>query len=104
MAAGIVELNALPDAVRAATQNHDLLSIGRGRLAALFIARVHVRRETLELRRAGVNAVIDCFDAEFLSARTNVELIYVPGSREAGIGHAIALCTEKLFFRRGAQR
>ena len=42
MDAAVVELDALADAVRAAAEHHDLLLIGRLRLALFLVGRVHV--------------------------------------------------------------
>ena len=58
VAAAVVELDALPDAVRAAAEDHDLLPRRRIGLALLLVGAVEVRRERLELRRAGVDALV----------------------------------------------
>ena len=57
VAAAVVELEPLPDAVRAAAENDDLRLVGRVRLVAPLVRAVHVRRERLELGRAGVDAL-----------------------------------------------
>ena len=57
--AAVVELDALADAVRAAAEDHDLLAIGRIRLALLFVGRVQIGRGARELGRAGVDPLID---------------------------------------------
>ncbi len=58
VAAAVVELDALADAVRAAAEDHHLLARRRIRLALLLVGAVHVRRERLELGRAGVDALV----------------------------------------------
>ena len=64
VAAAVVELDALADAVRAAAEDDRLLAIARlglalGRLAerAALVGRVHVGRRRRELGRAGVDAL-----------------------------------------------
>ena len=56
--AAVVELDALADAVRAAAEDDDLLPRRRVRLALLLVGAVEVRRERLELGRAGVDALV----------------------------------------------
>ena len=55
--AAVVELDALADAVGAAAEDDDLLLVGRIGLAGVFEAAVEIRRERLELGRAGVDAL-----------------------------------------------
>ena len=54
----IVELDALADAVRSAAEDHDLRARRRVGLAFGLERAVDVRRERLELRRAGVDALV----------------------------------------------
>ena len=56
--AAVVELDPLPDAVRPAAEDDDLLLRVRIRLAERLVRPVHVRRERLELRRARVDALV----------------------------------------------
>ena len=64
MAAAIVELDALADAVGSAAQDHDLVAVGRagfvGGLAGegRLVGRVHVGGGRGELGRAGVDALV----------------------------------------------
>src|SRR6266581_3700101 len=57
VAAAVVEFNSLPDAVWSAAQDHDLgLGLWVG-LIFLFVSRIHIRREGLELSCARVHAL-----------------------------------------------
>ena len=70
VAAAIVELDALADAVRAAAEDDDLLALARPRFARgdagerRLVGRVHVGGRRGELGRAGVDALEDRRDAE----------------------------------------
>ena len=57
--AAVVELDALPDPVRPAAEDDDLLPRRRVGLALLLVGAVEIRRERLELRRARVDALVD---------------------------------------------
>ena len=83
VAAAVIELDSLPDAVGAAAQNHDLLAGAGVGLAGAFVARIEVRREALELRGAGVHAVEDGLDAEFLAAGAHGDFARRPRSWRA---------------------
>ena len=80
VAAAIVELDALPDAVGAAAQDDDLLAAARVGLAVhlaaqrLLVGRVHVGRGRWEFRGAGIDALIDREHAEALALRRHFGL------------------------------
>src|SRR5271157_376204 len=59
VAAAVVELNSLPDTIGPAAQDDDFLAIGRSGLVFVFVGRIHVRSEALELGGAGVHALVD---------------------------------------------
>ncbi len=97
MAAAIVELDALADAVRPAAEDDDLLAVRRRALVRRvacerrLVGRVHVGRGRGEFRRAGVDA---------LEHRAHVELVALGGgfrlgqageNRKPGIGKAHGL-------------
>jgi hypothetical protein len=65
--AAVVELDALPDAVRPAAQHHDLLARRGLGFALVFVSRVQVRGLGRELRRAGVDALVHRADAQLVS-------------------------------------
>ena len=88
MAAAVIELDSLPDAIGAAAQNHDLLAGAGVGFAGAFVVRVEVRREAFELRGAGVHAAEDGLDAEFLAAVAHFDFAYAPGFGELRIADA----------------
>ncbi len=55
MAAAVIELDALANAVRPAAQNNDFASRRRRGFIFLFVGGVEVRRIAIELGRAGVH-------------------------------------------------
>ena len=71
MHAAVVELDALADAVRTAAEDHDLALLRRLRLALFLVGRVHVGRRGGELRRAGIDALVDRAHVERVPLRAN---------------------------------
>ena len=71
VAAAVIELDALPDAVRAAAEDHDFLAIARVGFVFRFVARIKIGREAFKFRRAGIHAIEHRGDAEFLAARAH---------------------------------
>ncbi len=74
VAAAVIELDALPDAVGPAAQNHDLLAVAGVGFAGAFVDGIEIRREAFELRRAGVHAVEDGAHAQLLAAVAHGDL------------------------------
>ncbi len=68
VAAAVVELDALADAIRPAAQDDHLLRGGRIGLADLLVRPVHVGRERLELGRARIDALVGRQQPFFLAA------------------------------------
>ena len=83
LAAAVIELDALTDAVGSTAKNHDLLVVGHANLivkhwlaidgVGRFVGRVVVRRGGFELSRASVDELVHRLDAETLSSRANGE-------------------------------
>ena len=71
MAAAVVELYALPDAVRTAAKDHHLLLRGWRCLVFFVVAAVKVRREALELARAGVDHLVDRHHVQLFTQRAH---------------------------------
>ena len=65
--ATIVELDPLPDSIRAAAEDHDLLTRSRSALALRLVGGIQVRCQGLEFRPAGVDTFERCRDAAFQS-------------------------------------
>ena len=59
MAAAVVKLDSLPDAVRSRSENHDLRPIGWLCFVFFFIGRVKIRRVGFELGAAGIHALVN---------------------------------------------
>src|SRR3954454_16309183 len=85
MAAAVVELNSLPDAVGAAAENDDLLLVGWRGLVFFFVGRVEIGRVALEFGRASVHALVNGF-----------QVVLLAGVSELGSGVAAALDTEQV--------
>jgi hypothetical protein len=75
MDAAVVELDALADAVRAATEDHDFLAVVVAHLVLDAVGGVVVRREGLELGRAGVHEAVGGDDASRFALRTSMHLL-----------------------------
>ncbi len=82
VAAAVVELDSLADAIRAAAQDHDLLAIRWIRLALRFVARIKIGREAFEFGRAGIDAIEHRRDAQFFAARAHRQRFDIPGARQ----------------------
>src|SRR5690606_27460937 len=89
--AAVVELDALPDAVRAGAQDHDLPAIARWRLARRLIGRVEVRRRGRELPGARVDHVVRRADTERPAALAHVPLGLAAELREQPVAETHAL-------------
>src|SRR3954451_19805239 len=63
MAAAVVELDSLPDTIRSAAKDKDLLLCSRRRLIFFVVATVEIRGEALELCRAGIYQLVHRSDA-----------------------------------------
>ena len=90
MAAAVVELDSLPDAIRSAAQNDDFLLCRRLGLVFGFVGRVQIRREALKLRGAGIHVLVYGGKAMLLSQMPDLlsrSLIIAqpPGFSQAGI-------------------
>ncbi len=91
MHAAVIELDALPDTIRTAAQNHDLLAVGRIRFALLVIGRVHVSGRSRELGGAGVDALVHRANAHGGALATHAGFIDAEQRRETTIGETFAL-------------
>src|SRR5271155_129131 len=69
MAATVIELNSLPDAVRSAAEDDDLLLGSGWSFVLIFVGGVHVRRVALELGGACIHKFINGTDAALFAPR-----------------------------------
>src|SRR5580693_147136 len=92
MAAAVIELDSLPNAVGSAAQNDDFLFLGWRGLVFVFVGGIEIGSEALEFRRAGIDALIDRHHSMFLSQMPNLLLtLQPPNTREPSIGESHAL-------------
>jgi len=86
MHAAVVELDALADAVRPAAQHHDLLGVGRMRLALFLVGRIHVGGLRGKLGRAGVDPLVYRVQRQLGAARTHCVLVRSQQPGQSAVG------------------
>src|SRR5262245_26867214 len=91
MAAAIIELYSLADAVRTGTQNHDLLVFAWIGLTFALICRIEVRCERFKFRPAGIDPFKDRLDSVFGAQRANLILAAFNQARNPRIGYSHSL-------------
>src|SRR3990167_7379797 len=89
--AAVVELDALTDTVRSATEDHDLVAGRRIGLALFLVGRVQVSGVSGELGGAGVNALVDRQHFQLVALVTQVLLGHTQQLGQARVGEALAL-------------
>ena len=95
--AGVVELDALTDAVGARSDDHDLLAVGRRDLGLEVVARVVVGRQRRELPGAGVDRLVDRADREGVTDAANLDLGNAPQLPELSVREAMVLREQDRF-------
>ena len=90
MTAAVVELDPLPDPVRAAAQNHNLLPWRRIGFAFLLVGSVQIGRERFEFRGAGVDPFVRRLEPEVEAGLSYCLLVGSEHRRELAIGDARA--------------
>ncbi len=91
MHTAVVELDALPDTVGAATQDHDLVAARRVGLALFLVGRIHVGRVGSELGGAGVDALVDRQHLELVTVAAQVLLGDAQQLGQTRVGKTLAL-------------
>ena len=86
--AAVVELDALADAVRTGTEDHDLLAVAVADLGLVLVGRVVVRRLGGELGGARVDRLVGRDHAGRLAGGADVGLVGAPQVGELRIGEA----------------
>ncbi len=88
MHTAVVELDALADAVRARSENDDLLAVAVANLVGVFVGRVVVRRGGLELGGAGIDRLERGVHSGCEASGTHLGLGDAPQVGELRIGEA----------------
>ena len=91
MAAAVVELDALADAVGAAAEDQHLAAVPGLHFVALFIGGVVIGRVGFEFRGAGIHQVEGGHDAHLLAQTADVGLGTLPHLGELTVGEAVFL-------------
>ena len=95
MAAAVIELNSLPDAIGSAAQDDDFFLVSGCGFVLFFVGRVQIWSEAFEFGGAGVHALVHGLNLVFLSQMADFFLIafaaQAPGSGEASVGEAHTL-------------
>src|SRR5689334_10594734 len=91
MAAAVVELDALPDAVRSAAENHDLVLRVRIGFAGWLVRAVQIRRERFELGGASIDTLVDRSEFERRPFPSNRFFRRLEGERQFLIAKACSL-------------
>src|SRR5262245_22711581 len=88
VATTVVEFYALPDAVRAGAEDHDLLAVARGGFAFALVGRIEIWSVGLELGAAGVHAFVNRDDAFGLAAGADLVFVAFDQVGDPGVGKA----------------
>src|SRR5205823_14866738 len=91
MAAAVVELYALADAIGAAAENDDLPARAGLGFAGGLIGRIEIRSEAFEFGRTGVHAIEYRVNTQMLAAPADLEFGGVPSACDLNIGDAESL-------------
>ena len=91
MHAAVIELDALPDPVRATAEYDDFLAIGRCRFALILVGGIQVSGIGGEFRGAGIDAFIGWTHFQRMAKRTHGGFVCADQLGDAGIGKALAL-------------
>ena len=90
VAAAVIELDALSDAVGAAAQYDHFLAVRGAGFAGALVIGIEVRREAFELGGAGVHAAEDRGHAQLLAAVADGDLGGAPRLGHLHVGDAVA--------------
>ena len=94
VAAAIIELNSLPDAVGPTAQNNDFLFLGRCCLVLVFVSRIKIRCEALKFGGASIHPLVHRQHAVLLAQVSDFFLSFQPPySRQTAVreSHALGL-------------
>ena len=99
MATAIVEFNPLPDAIRAAAENHDFWPRLRVGFVLVFVSRVKIRGEGLKFGGTGVHALEDGRNAIARALQAHGSRRSPPNLRQLLVARAVALYLAQQIFR-----
>src|SRR5215469_8507118 len=71
VAAAIIELDSLPDAIRPTAKDDDFLLLRRSGFILFFVAAIEIRCEALKLSCACIDELVNGLDAKLLTQRPN---------------------------------
>ncbi len=94
--AAVVELDALPDAVRSAAQHHDFSPVVRLGFAFLLVGRVEVGGRGGEFGGTGVDPLVDRADVQSVAVFAHPAFGLTEQLGEAAVGESFALQLEQL--------
>ena len=86
VAAAVVELDALPDAVGAAAEDDDLFAVGGNHFLTRFIGRIEIGSVGFEFRGAGIHQIVGGHGAGFAAQGTDVAFGLLPHFRKLTVG------------------
>ena len=89
MDAAVIELDALPDTIRATAEDHDALFVVGARLVLVAVSGIKVRRVRLELRRAGVDQTVSRLDTRRDAGRADVRLLAASQMRQLPVRETV---------------
>ena len=94
----IVELHALTDADRARPEHDDLLAVAHQRLVLLLVGRVEIGHVGGELRRAGIDHLVDGENPQLLAQGVHLVLGSAPQHPDVLVAeaHALGLAQRRL--------
>src|SRR5262249_18329030 len=99
VAAAVIEFYSLPYAIRTRTEDHDLLSVCCVGFILVFVGRVQIRRERLELGPASVDTFEHRIDAASVAVLAHFLLGGRQNGRQALIGKTCTLRVSKRSIR-----
>ena len=91
MHTAVIELDPLTDPVGATTDDHDLVTVGRVRLALFVIAGVHVGGVGGKFRRTGIHSLVDGLHTQLFAFAAHVRFLHPQQLGQTGIGEPLAL-------------
>ena len=96
MHAAVVELDALPDTVRAAAQDHDLRPIRSDGFVFVFVSRIVVRSIRFELGGARIDGFVNHLNIQFFSEGPDGPFTGFPQVGKLPVAEAVSFGLEQV--------